>query len=65
METYSLRDYYFIINPAAGKGTAQKELIRQIRATLPAGSYHLYATSGVGNGERYVDTLATQAVAEL
>ena len=50
METNSLRDYYFIINPAAGKGTAQKELIRQIRATLPAGSYHIYATTGVGDG---------------
>ena len=64
METHSLRNYYFIINPAAGKGTAQKELIRQIRATLPTGSYHIYATTGVGDGERYVDTLATQAVSE-
>ncbi len=64
MEHQSIRNFYFIINPAAGKGTAQKELIRQIRATLPQGSYHIYATTGVGDGERYVSALAEQSVAE-
>ena len=64
MSTQALRDYYFVINPAAGKGKLQSELIAQIRSALPAGQYHIYATTGPGDGERYTNALAEQALQE-
>lgn len=64
MNSSTLRDYYFIINPAAGKGSLQSSLIRQIRETLPAGQYEIYCTTGSGDGERYTDALCEKAVAE-
>jgi len=64
MENNSPCQYYFIINPAAGKGTMQSTLIQQIRTVLPAGQYHIYATTGPGDGERYTAALAEQAIAE-
>ena len=64
MQSTSLRDYYFIINPAAGKGTMQSTLIQQIRTTLPAGQYHIYCTTGQGDVERYTNELAEQALNE-
>ena len=64
MSTQALRDYYFVINPAAGKGKLQSELIAQIRSVLPAGQYHIYATTGPGDGERYTNALAEQALQE-
>ena len=64
MENNSPCQYYFIINPAAGKGTIQSTLIQQIRTALPTGQYHIYATTGPGDGERYTAALAEQAIAE-
>ncbi|MBQ2860827.1 MAG: diacylglycerol kinase family lipid kinase [Peptococcaceae bacterium] len=64
MENNSPCQYYFIINPAAGKGTMQSTLIQQIRTVLPTGQYHIYATTGPGDGERYTAALAEQAIAE-
>ena len=64
MENNSPCQYYFIINPAAGKGTMQSSLIQQIRTALPTGQYHIYATTGPGDGERYTAALAEQAIAE-
>lgn len=58
----AIQHYYFVVNPAAGKGNLQSSLIQQIRSTLPAGQYTIYATTGVGDGERYVAELAEQAV---
>ena len=44
--------YIFIINPAAGKQTAQSALLRQIRATLPPDRYELKFTARAGDGTR-------------
>ncbi len=63
MNNHTLRNYYFIINPAAGKGNLQSKLIQQIRNTLPMGSYHIYCTTGVGDGERYADQIVAEAAA--
>lgn len=44
--------YVFIINPAAGKQKLQKELVQQIRRTLPADQYELYYTAAPGDGQQ-------------
>jgi len=62
MENSSLCQYYFIINPAAGKGTIQSRIIAQIREKLPKGSYHIYCTTGIGDGERFAREITEQAV---
>ncbi|MDO4552412.1 MAG: diacylglycerol kinase family protein [Bacillota bacterium] len=43
--------HVFIVNPAAGKGRLQRELVREIRRRLPSGSYELYETAGPGDGQ--------------
>lgn len=44
--------YIFIINPVAGKQKQQKQLIAEIRRTLPAWQYELHFTTCPGDGQR-------------
>lgn len=62
MDTPNSYFYYFIINPAAGKGAIQSALIAQIRNTLKAGTYHIYCTTAPGDGERYAAEITEQAL---
>lgn len=64
MDTNTLCQYYFIINPAAGKGTLQSKIIQSIRDVLPSGSYHIYCTTGCGDGERYAAQITQKALEE-
>lgn len=64
MEQSLLCTYYFIINPAAGKGALQSRLIAQIREKLPAGQYYIYCTKSQGDGERYAAEIIEQALAQ-
>ncbi len=64
MDANSLCKYYFLINPAAGKGSVQSDIIRQIRDTLPKGTYHIHCTVGRGDGERFAKEITEQALAQ-
>lgn len=63
MHTHNFCKYYFIMNPAAGKGSLQSTLIKNIRQTLSNGQYHIYCTTGIGDGKRYAEEITEQAIA--
>ncbi|MCQ2449474.1 MAG: diacylglycerol kinase family lipid kinase [Clostridia bacterium] len=48
--------YVFVVNPAAGKGNLQKQLIGQIKEYFEtfAGEYEIHITTEPGDAERYV-----------
>ena len=50
--------HVFIINPAAGRGGSEKDLLARVRAAFPAGDCQVVYTTGAGDAKR----LALQAL---
>lgn len=57
--------YIFIVNPAAGKGIIQQQLIKQIKQQLRPEQYELYLTVAPGDEERYIKQRLNQTSEEL